>query len=263
MAKKEDGVTRDAAWFAKRRLKDKVVINLMCRFVTPSVGGVPAKEADLKNYVKYHLGLEGEEAEASYQRISGTEIGTHSPDMAEGDEITEKETYGVNVYRRDENGPYLGAWMFKACMKQTASRLGLFMKHRGLKGDMAEMTSVSPLGKSHKGDRKAVSFDPLRVYLFNPDRGKLVHTTFEKFVGTVNNRGTRMSIMHDSEVVPAGTMFSVQVVTPSRHLSQDSIDMILSDIGNVGLGSAKALERGKFEIIEAEILPGSSVKIPA
>src|SRR5262245_26020305 len=92
-------------------------------------GGQPARLPGIQAFVAHHLGLTGEDAELAVKRIMKEEIGEKPVPEAEG-ELQEKLTYGVNVIRRTEIGPYLGNWMIHACMKQAASRTGIYMTMR-------------------------------------------------------------------------------------------------------------------------------------
>jgi hypothetical protein len=83
-----------------------------CEFVTELVGGVPAKEEGVRAFVTHHLQLVGEEAEAAVQRILRDEIGERDT-TPDGGEVQTKLTYGINVIRRDEHGPWVGDWMVR------------------------------------------------------------------------------------------------------------------------------------------------------
>lgn len=223
-------------------------ITCHARFTSPVVGGVAAEREGIEQFVTHHLHLIGEEAQAATDRIMREELGERPIPSDEG-ELKEKLTYGVAVIRRDEHGPYLGNWMVKACLKQAASRLGLFMSKRGSKGDMAEMGLVMAHGVSLFSGSI-----PDRIYLRAPGGVLPAPTAFESFKGRVSTPQGSTSICTDREVAAAGTEFGFEfrLYGQSKLTTKDLIS-VFAAAQNMGLGSAKAFERGKFEIVEMEI----------
>jgi hypothetical protein len=213
------------------------------RFTTDYYGGQPADDKGLQAFVKHHLGLEGDEAQEAVARIKKEELGEKDT-TPDGGELTEKQVYGVNKVRHDEDGPWIGNWQIKACIKAAASRLGIFMKKRGSKGDLSEMTRVVPIGESKKCEH------PDRVHFYN---GQEVETEYREVLGSVGTPQGRKSISCHTEIVPRGTMASFEMRYPGTKLSDDSILDIFSSIGNIGLGSARSFENGLFRVEELEI----------
>lgn len=214
-------------------------------FTTELVGGVPADDDRLRGFCKHHLKLEGEELEQALARIKDEEIGEHDPTQPT-DEVKEKESYGVNVIRRDEHGPWLGTWMIKACIKCAASRMGIFVAKRGSKGDMAETGQLLAAGMSAQSEARD------RVHLYTPGKEPMF-TSFKEFMGSVSTPSGRHSIKHHSEIAPVGSRFAFTFRFPTAKVNVNDVKMILSVIGEIGLGSVKALERGKFKILSAEV----------
>lgn len=216
-------------------------IRVECEFTTDYVGGQPADDKGLEAFCKHHLGLEGERLERAIRRIKKEEIG--EKDKTEPlDELKEKEVYSVNIIRSDDNGPWIGCWQIKACLKCACSRLGVFQKKRGTKGDMSELGKVTAFGASE------ISHAPVdRIYLYN-ENGEPVKTKFKKFMGSVSTPKGKTSICHDSETAPPGTKFAFCLQVPPEKFSLETIKKIMAFIGQIGLGSVKALERGKFKI---------------
>ena len=212
-----------------------------CTFVTDMVGGVPATEEGVRAFVAYQMKLEGDEAEKAAKRIMAEEIGENTPNLGEGEELEEREVYGINVIRHDEFAPWLGNWQVKACLKAAASRVGLFVKKRGSKGDMAEMGRVEAHGLSLLGDH------PERIHIIGPA------TRFEKFMGRVNTPQGSKSIVHWSEVMPAGSEFAFELRVGSLQIKGDDLTKTFAVAQNIGLGSCKAMERGKFRVDRLEI----------
>jgi hypothetical protein len=218
-----------------------------CILKTELVGGVKADPDGVRAFVEHHLKLTGEEAEAAIKRILLEEIGEKPVAGPEGAELSERLTYGVNVIRRDEAGPWLGDWQCKACLKAAASRLGLFVSKRGSKGAVAEMGLVKAIGASLMTPDR-----PERIHLVD-DAGKGAQTYFKKFMGRVTLPTGSVSIVNDAECAPVGSRFSFEFRCQSGKLTEDDLVNIFAAACNIGLGSAKAFERGKFSIERLEI----------
>ena len=230
-----------------------------CRFISSLVGGQPAADKDLRAFIAYHLKLEGDKAEEAFRRIKTQEIG-HKDTTPEAGEIHEEEIYGVNIIRRAEQGPWIGDWMVKACLKAAASRAGLFTATRGLKGDVAEGGRVRAAGNSLLDPGQPMRiFIYIREDLIQPLNGfitvvKPAPTRFEKIMGRVLTPLGDKSISHHSEVIDAGARFEFQFQFLPSRIDLAGVKQVLALAGNIGLGSAKALERGKFEIESCHVV---------
>lgn len=223
-----------------------------CEAATLIAGGLSAKEDGLRGFVTHHLGLAGDEAEQAVKRIMAEEIGEKPIPEAEG-ELVEKLTYGVNVIRRTPIGPYLGNWMIHACLKQSASRLGIFVDVRGSKGNFAEAGRVLPVGVSKLSD------SPAEVYLVAPD-GSPARTVWEEFKGRISSPQGNKSIVHHTECAPPGTRFDFEFRFIRGPLKDGDIQDFLALAMIVGLGSVKSLGCGKWRILEAEIVEPERVR---
>lgn len=223
-----------------------------CEAATQIAGGQPAGEDGIRGFVSHHLGLTGEEADKAVQRIMKEEVGEKPIPEAEG-ELIEKLTYGVNIIRRDQHGPYLGNWMIHACLKQAASRLGIFVDVRGSKGNFAEAGRVVPAGVSKLTDSIR------EVYLIGPD-GKAAKTEWEEFKGRVSSPQGNKSIVHHTECVPPGTRFDFEFRFIRGPLKDADIQDFLALAMIVGLGSVKSLGCGKWRILEADILEPERIR---
>lgn len=227
-----------------QNLTGKVVAH--CQLATELVGGMPADEDGLRAFGRYHLGLDGDELEAAVRRISKEEIGERNETPVLG-EVEEKRVYGVNVIRRTQFGPYLGNWMIKACIKQAASRIKVFSDIRGTKGNFSEAARVYAVGES-----LVEPDNPERIYLIGPDCAP-AKTEFKEFMGRVNGPKGATSIIHHSECAPPGTLFSFEYRFLSSGVKEQDLADVMSMAMVCGLGSVKALERGKFRILDCEI----------
>jgi hypothetical protein len=241
-------------------------IRCQCTLSTEMVGGQPADERGVRAFVEYqmkvqptianpdwhdgspatvHELLKNEEFEKLVHQVMG-EIGDREVAPPEG-ELAEKITYGVNVIRHDENGPWLGDWMVKACMKQAASRLNLFFSVKGTKGDMAEAGEVRAAGISAIGKHQQ------RIYVRTSDGSLPAPTYFQRFPGRVSTPQGSTSIVRDSECIGAGNRFEFEFrILPERFKENDIVQM-LALAQNFGIGSTRSLERGKFVIDQAEV----------
>lgn len=228
---------------------------VLCQAATPLVGGVTASETGIRAFIKHHLKIEDEvEAQKAFERICKEELGQR--DIApETGELKEQLTYGINVIRRTEHGPYFGNWMVHANIKTAMSRLKMFAEMKGTKGDVAEGGVVTPAGISKLDDR------PDCVYLIGPD-GAPAETYFDEFKGRVSSPKGSVSVIHHSECVPAGTRFEYQFQFLRGKLKDADIQDFLALSMIVGMGSVKSLGHGKFRILNAEIIDAADARKP-
>jgi hypothetical protein len=213
-----------------------------CTLATELIGGMPADAAGVRLFVAHHLKLVDQELEDAVKRIMKEEIGERDV-PAETGELKEKLSYGISVVRRDANGPWLGNWMIKACLKAAASRLGIFVQKRGSKGDVAEMGQMSANGVSRLDVAR-----PERVYLCDPTGKAPAETYFQSFRGRVQSPAGSKSIVNDCECVAAGSRFGFEFRFYPARIKADDIADIFASAMIIGLGSGKAFERGKFSI---------------
>lgn len=228
----------------KERYEDKTAsVQCFCTVATELVGGVPADEKAIRAFAEHHLGLSNpEERDKAVQRILKEEVGERdvTPELGE---IKEKQVYGVNVVRRTEIGPWLGDWMVKACIKQAASRLGVFTEIRGSKGNFAEAGRVSAIGSSLKE-----SEHPERIYVTNSSPKTPAHTYFKEFMGRVQSPRGAMSIIHHSECIAPGSQFAFEFRFLPGKVKEEDIRDVMAMSMIMGLGSVRSMECGKFRI---------------
>lgn len=215
-----------------------------CVIATKLVGGLPADRKALTAFAEHHLKITDPiEREAAVNRILHEEIGEKDITPETG-EMKEKTVYGVNVIRHDPQGrPYLGNWMVKACLKQAASRVGLFTETRGTKGNMSEAGSVNAIGPSLQDPEH-----PELIYLVQPDSDEPATTHFEEFMGRVQSPQGPVSIIHHSECVEPGSRFSFEFQFLRGGLDEDAIEKTAAMSMICGLGSIRSLECGKFRV---------------
>ena len=219
----------------------------VCRLTRELVGGQPATDDGIRAFAKHHLKLAEDQIEAAVARIKREEISERNT-TPEAGEIKEKESYGLNTLRHSAFGPWLGDWQIKAALKQAASRVGLFAAKRGTKGDVAELGMVTAHGISLHGPE-------FQVHLIEPaENGNgPAQTEYQKFMGRVNTPSGAKSIVNDAETCVIGSRFSFRFQWFDAKLTEKDMLSIFAAMPVVGLGSAKSLERGKYDIESLEI----------
>ena len=208
------------------------------------VGGLPADEAGILALVKNHLKITDEkEQKKAVKRIMKEEIGETDVTPEEG-ALGDSSIYGVCVVRRSEHGVWLGDWMFKAMIKQSATQVGMFAKKHGTKGHVAEAGRIQAHGPSKLGN-------PYEIYAVDGD-GNPTKTYFKEFKGNVSTPMGRRSIVSHKECIPVGTHFHFTFDWVGRKLDGNDLSEIFAMARQVGVGSAKAYETGKFEVVSYE-----------
>ena len=211
----------------------------------PMVGGQPATDKGLQAFVEHHLKLTPETPEFvdALARIRREEIGERETTPETG-EVKEEAVYAVNVIRRNEGGAYIAEHQLKALLKQAASRLGLFVKKRGCKGDVAELGSIRPVGGSKRSNDFA-------IHLVDSE-GNPAQTSFRNLCGSVQTPMGKKSISTHAETAPEGSRFSFEIIWPSGKLTRDDMLDIVAAMRTIGIGSALSLEFGRFRILAWE-----------
>jgi len=218
-----------------------------CRAVRKIAGGQPAGDKALAAFVKYHLDLDPEsnEGKSAIARIKNEEIGERDTGTPEG-ELDNKEVYQVNVIRRNMNGPFLLEHQIKAMLKQSASRLGYFVKKRGSKGDMAELGTVRAHGTSLQ-----FALRPWEIHLRK--NGQSAPTSYDQITGCVSTTQGKKSIMHHTEVADEGSEFAFEFDWIPDKLGKNAMLEIIAAATQIGIGSCQSLGYGKFEVVELDI----------
>jgi len=238
-----------------------IAIRCIGTFTTSAAGTVPADDKALADFCRHHLGLTDDQIPAAVARIKREELGEKDTTPETG-ELAEKESYGLVSWRKDEEGrPWLGHWMIKACAKHAWQRLGFSVARKYTKGDLAECTTVAPMGHS------AMSTSPERVYLYTiGDEGKATAATTEyaRFTGSVGHPTGKVSICNDVEIVAPGSHFGFEMRVPSRVIKEPDLRLMLALMPRIGLGGARSFERGNYrwEYVEitAPVVPKQETK---
>jgi len=219
-----------------------------CRLTTELVGGQPAGQEGVRRFVEHHLHIaDPDQQQEAIDRILHTEMGQREI-TPEGGELKESESYGVNVIRSSEKGPWLGNWMIKANIKAAASRTGLFQSKRGTKGNFSEGGEAIAVGLSLLELEQ-----PGHIYLIDAQSEHGAKTYFSRFQGKVSTPQGSNSIQHDSECVAPGTRFEFTFRFLPKSVTEEDLVKVMSLAQVIGLGSVKALERGRFTIDKMEV----------
>jgi hypothetical protein len=216
-----------------------------CALATEMVGGQPANEDGVRQFVQHHLKLKGAEADQAVRRILHEEVENVTPETGE---LPEGKVYGVRAVRHTEHGPYIGDWMVKACWKVAMSRLDIFKSIKGTKGNIAEAGRVQAWKYS-----LADKTHPNLIYLRNSGDNIPAHTYHKEFMGRVQSPTGPVSIIHQSECVEPGSRFAFEMRFLPGKLKVEDVKDTLALMMIVGIGSARSLECGKFRITNAEI----------
>lgn len=219
-----------------------------CVFKKPLAGGVPADDKGLEAFAEHHLKLTPgtDEFKGAIKRIKDEEIGERDTTPETG-ELSTEDVYQVNVLRKSEEGVFLLDHMVKASLKEAATRLGIFQKKRGSKGDLAEMGTILAHGVSLRNEKR-----PWEIYLTGPQGGNN-GTSFKSIQGTVGTPKGKKSISHHTEIAPEGCEFEYELRWLAGKLSAGDIPLLARAAAEIGVGSCRSLGYGRYDIIELEI----------
>lgn len=234
--------------------------HVTCRLTTPLLGSQPADEKGIRGFVESYLKLEGQEAEDAIQRIEEQEL--HKRRTGEDADVTDttpagaeletKHTYGVKCHRRSAFGPWIGSWQIKACAKNAATSRDLFVQKRGSKNQMTEMGNVKPFALDETYmELTHTNYDPRSIHIFSSEEfNQPAPTAFTRLKGSVSNAGAKMAIMVDSEVIEPGAWFRFVFGWGERatKLTPDDVTDMLLAMQNIGLGSGRSFDSGRFRI---------------
>lgn len=225
----------------------RTAIRVKCRMQLPLAGGLPATENGLRYFVKSHMGIpeDSDEFESVLEKVQ-EEIGARDTTSEEG-ELSTEHIYSLNVIRRSQHGPYVMEHMLKALLKQAASRIGVFQKNRGSKGDLAEMGSVLAIEDSLQNPDR-----PWEVYLRNGVGAAKTH--FDIVQGCPSGPKGKKSIQTHTEVTDEGTRFAFELRFGKGKITKDLAMHIIAASTQIGLGSCLSLPYGKFIVEDLEFV---------
>ncbi len=197
-------------------------------------GGLPKDKNVLKNYVK--------------TKFNSSDISTTADDLDLTEEI-EKRTVG---FKCDNKGIYIGSYQIKAMLAQAASLLEITITKRGSKQTMRE-------GLVIKGRDEDNTITGEKIYLLPRS---MKPTGVESHAGNVSTPQGNRSILKTLEYVLEPTI-KLQMWVLKNRIGKDnrSKKLLIEDIKRcflygmeLGLGSHRKYEAGKFDVIQFEEL---------
>lgn len=238
-------------------------LHFECTLSRELVGGLPATREGIEAFAQYQMEiLSEEEKNSAVARIMTDELGLKPGEEVnitppEG-ELDEKLVGQVNVLRtHPDHGPWVGDWMVKAALKQTASRIGIWVLRRGSKGDMSEGARVFATGNS----ALEKDFHPERIYLRNSENDGPAKIFWQTFRGRIQSPNGPTSIVTHAMCVEPGARFEFDYLFLGDKMEDEDIRKIVYFLGNTGLGSSRAMERGKIIINRVEyMMPEKSLR---
>lgn len=183
-------------------------------------GGIPKTEKMIENYVSSKFGVENVDLAEELKK---------EVDLVEE---TEKVSCG---FRRDNGRPFLGDYQLKALLKQSATRLRLTTKKKGSKQDLTDGLFVN------------------RKLFFTKDGEPVMDVDgSEEFCGHVQTRKGKRSILKQSEYIEGGELaFTIRVIKGGLVSAKNIKDLLL--LGQeIGLGSNRSFESGKYDLLVCE-----------
>ena len=129
-------------------------------------------------------------------------------------------------------------------IKVALSRLGIWNKKRGSKGDTVEFGSVYASGESAKSENRN------EIYIIGaPDP-----LEFIQLQGTVSGpSGDKRSIQYHAENIPAGCEFEFEFRWYNSRLKVGDAKPLIGAIGILSLGSGRSIGYGQLEVVEASV----------
>ena len=160
------------------------------------------------------------------------------PDIADENkaelDLVEEVEGGITCFRRDEIGLFIRDFMVKACLKESAQRLGFTKAHKGLKGHLQTGLYVKP-----------------RNIHFRNGAGEnlQIPTGFEEAQGRVYTPAGYKSILRKAEYVTGAALAFEIHMLPFYGYGEDALQTTLALCQEIGLGSMRSREEGKFELV--------------
>jgi len=210
------------------------------KFRSKCLGGLPKTEDLLDRYIEAKF--EGAKPNSETHDHVSRDIDTE--EKAE----TDKKT-SMNGFRQDEVGIYVGDYQVKAMMKQAGSLLGLTTKKRGTKSTLGEALFVKGMLDSELTGRQLYFQDDSGEVVAEPD-GHI------DIAGRVWAGGRPQSIINRYDYTEGRTvkfqLWVLKVRLKDKKLNTDDLRDILEFGQEVGLGSGRSQEHGKYDLVKFE-----------
>lgn len=191
-------------------------------------GGAPKDPELIAAWVKARTGHDDE--------LTAEQIAKAKENLGEvSDEIAEASWNGFYV---DQGQLWIPANNVKACLKQSASMLGVYKAKRGSKQVMAEGLEVKATDGS----------DRIMLGKSEPD-GRI-----EKPIHVMTAQGPRNALKRADYVEHVKLSFEVWVLTTApaetRHIGEKDLVRVLTFAQENGIGADRSQGAGKFDVVE-------------
>lgn len=146
-------------------------------------------------------------------------------------DFAEKEELATTGFKRDEHGLYLSDYQIKAMLKQCATLLKITTAVRG----------------SRQVFHEGLVIRPVKLYL-----GRQEPDGVEEFCGHVMTMQGKRSVLRQGEYVERVSMEMEVWVLDTKVVSIDHLRQCFELGQEVGLGSYRSFEKGKFDVVTFE-----------
>lgn len=185
------------------------------------IGGIPRSKKLIQLYLKAKFGESTEE------------FADQLAEEVQANDLEEKQEIMTTGFKRDEHGLYLSDYQVKAMLKQCASLLKITVTTRGSKQVFAEGLVIRPVR--------------LHVGRMEPDG-------VEEFCGHVMTLQGKRSILRHGEFVRQATLDFEVWMLDTKVLTLSQVEQCLLLGQEVGLGSCRSFEQGKFDVVKFEAM---------
>lgn len=224
-------------------------INVTLEFRERVYGGVPQSKDLLDKYIEAVFGAK--EGDETYNHVAKDALpnGEQTDESNDKDEAQEKKDISSTGFRSDDKGLYLADFQIKALIKQGGSMLDLTISKRGTKSTLGEGLFVKGYLDGELTNNK-IYFQPIRE---KPDG-------YEDFAGNVRTRQGSRSILKRCDYVEKPIVqfqlwiLENRVAKTGNKLTVNDLKSILELGQELGIGSCRSLEKGKFNLTQFEIL---------
>lgn len=160
-------------------------------------------------------------------------------DLESYDEDDSDLKAGYTTFFKDEDkNPYIKDYMIKGFLKDAASALKQFGKHKQLRSKVV----------------KFVFIEPRKILL--PKQEK--YNVLERPLRAMTARGERVSIAR-SDTIPAGTIIKFTVVCLAGIISKKCLETLFEYGKYIGVGQFRSGGYGKFSVKKLELVSGEEV----
>jgi hypothetical protein len=193
------------------------------KFRDQLIGGIPKSKKLLKSYLEAKFG----ELPDDFADRLAEEVKTN--------DLEEKQEILTTGFKRDDiGGLYLSDYQVKAMLKQCASLLKITVNTRGSKQIFAEGLVIRPV----------------KLYL-----GRMEPDGIEEFCGNVTTMQGKRSILRNGEFVREATLDFEIWILDVNIVTMKQVEQCLTLGQEVGLGSCRSFEKGKYDLLSFEPTP--------